>query len=1115
MENIRIAILNTYDKVCAFLDNTVPEAMHYYEDELHQYLKGSANTYSFKTSSRHADAGYLTEGNKLAFRYRSQDYYLNIMRVTCNEDEIEVEAYSLNFELLNEQKEEYKASTAMTFQQYLKVFDYEKVVTPGINEVSGKSVRYEWTGTESMLARIFSLAEVFEAEVEFVPKLNPDYSLNRIVLNVYKEHTDKVQGVGSNRTDTVLRYGKNVTGITKTSDITELYTAIRPIGKDGLTVSSLNKTEYDSKGNVEFTCPAGKRNIYAVQARDRFPSNLMANENERYIAQIWDCDADNVNTLYEQALAELKKNCVPQVSYEVDGYFDTNIGDTVTIVDQEYIPELYLEARVTEQQRSFTDPSKNKTTFSNFKELKSQVDPALLRKMDELISANKTYNCSIMSDNGIVFRNGEGSTTLTALVMDVGKEVTDSLTINWLKNGEKAAAGKSITVQAKDISGKAVFRCEASDKAGKIRGTCEVTVSNLVDGVDGRTQYLHVKYSDDGGKTFTADQGETPGEYIGVRTDEVEAPSLNVKDYKWCRMKGEQGIAGPSGTPGRTSYFHVMYSPVKSPSSAQMTKTPDKYIGTYVDFNEEDSTDPAAYQWQQLEGMQGPQGDRGIPGANGEDGNTSYLHIKYSNDGGNTFTENRGETLGSWIGMYVDFYQPDSDKTSDYKWHKFEGDAGKKGEPGKGIQERKAYYLVSTKDTGITTETSGWQTTIPTMTEVNRYLWIYEEYVYTDGSTDHTTPRVTGVYGGRGEQGAQGPKGDKGDPGERGLQGLQGPKGDQGIQGQKGTDGKTSYTHIAYANSADGTKDFSTSDSNREYVGMYVDFAAADSTDPKKYAWSKIKGADGAQGIQGPKGADGKTPYLHVAYANSADGKTGFSTTDSANKLYIGQYTDYTSADSTDASKYSWTKIKGENGKDAAIVSSTEPSDKTKLWCDTSITPPLMKHYNSASSAWEIVNDQSQVIETIYQSVYAEIDKAYDKVVIEVGEKTYSKEDVDHLLGNVNTQFEQTNNEFNFNFEQLTKNMNELISETDSGFNNIKKYIRFIDGAIVIGEEGKPLTLKMINDRISFLENGNEVAYISNRRMYITDAEILKSLSIGNFAFTPRENGNLSFGKVR
>ena len=1029
MVNIRIAVMNGYDKVLTFLDNHVPEAMHYYDDELDTYLKGTAAIYTFKTSSENKDVVNIREGNKLAFQYSHKDYYFNIVRVTRSEYEVEVEAYSLNFELLNEQKGPYKASRPMRFEEYFKIFNSEDTISLGINEISDKYVLNEWTGSETILARLYSLAKVFKAEIEFIPKLNDDYSLSKIVMNVYKEHSDSVQGIGTYRNDLTLHYGKNVIGITKTSDITELYTAIRPYGKNGLTVMALDKVELGKDGSVEYMTPKNNGNIYAVKARDRFPSNLMADKNERYIAQIWDCDTDNVNDLYQQALAELKKNCVPQVSYEVDGYFDTNIGDTVTIVDQEYTPALYLEARVTEQQRSFTDPSNNKTTFSNFKELQSQIDPALVQKMNEMIAANKVYTCSILSDNGIVFRNGEGITTLTALVMDVGKDMTDSLTIRWMKNGAEAADGKSITIHAKDIEGKAVFRCEASDKAGTLRGTCEVTVANLVDGVDGRTQYLHIKYSNDGGKTFTEENGETPGDYIGVRTDEVETASMNIKDYRWCRAKGDQGIPGPSGNPGRSSYFHVMYSPVKNPSSAQMTKTPDKYIGTYVDFNVEDSTDPKVYQWQQLEGTQGPQGDRGIPGENGEDGNTSYLHIKYSNDGGNTFTDNSGETPGSWIGMYVDFYQPDSDRTLDYKWHKFEGDAGKKGEPGKGIQERKAYYLVSAKDTGITTETVGWQTTIPTMTETNRFLWIYEVYIYTDGSKDNTTPRVTGVFGGRGEQGVQGPKGD--------------------------------------------------------------------------------------QGIQGPKGADGKIPYLHIAYANSEDGKTGFSTIDSTNKLYIGQYTDYTSADSTDAAKYSWTKIKGEAGKDAAIVSNTEPADKTKLWCDTSISPPQMKHYNSTTSVWEIVNDQSQVIETIYQSVYAEIDKAYDKVVIEVGEKTYSKDDIDNMLGNVNTQFEQTKNAFNFNFEQLTKNMNALVSETDSGFSEIKKYIRFIDGAIVIGEEGNPLILKMINDRISFLENGNEVAYISNRRMYITDTEILNSLSIGNFAFKPRENGNLSFGKVR
>ena len=190
------------------------------------------------------------------------------------------------------------------------------------------------------------------------------------------------------------------------------------------------------------------------------------------------------------------------------------------------------------------------------------------------------------------------------------------------------------------------------------------------------------------------------------------------------------------------------------------------------------------------------------------------------------------------------------------------------------------------------------------------------------GETGEQGPQ--GEQGPKGEQGEKGEKGDKGDQGERGLQGLQGEKGDQGIpgpagkdgeDGKDGADGKTSYTHIAYANSADGQTDFSVSDSNREYIGMYVDFAAVDSNNPSDYAWSKIKGADGAQGTPGKAGTDGKTPYLHIAYANNATGTSGFSTTDSVNKLYIGQYTDYIALDSTDPTKYSWTKIKGDKGE--------------------------------------------------------------------------------------------------------------------------------------------------------------------------------------------------------
>lgn len=170
-----------------------------------------------------------------------------------------------------------------------------------------------------------------------------------------------------------------------------------------------------------------------------------------------------------------------------------------------------------------------------------------------------------------------------------------------------------------------------------------------------------------------------------------------------------------------------------------------------------------------------------------------------------------------------------------------------------------------------------------------------------------------------------------------------GKDGANGIPGKDGKDGKTQYTHLAYANSADGTKDFSVSDGNREYIGMYVDFVEADSTDPAKYTWSLIKGADGAQGVPGTPGTDGKTPYFHIAYANSADGRTGFSVDDSVNKLYIGQYTDYTPNDSTDPTKYSWTKIKGEQGNAGRTYFFQSNADVLLMGADKRITPaPLI-----------------------------------------------------------------------------------------------------------------------------------------------------------------------------
>lgn len=482
MDMPRIAILSAYDEVCAFLDNSLDGALHYWDDILHTYLQGSAYTFEFTTESWAEDAAYLVEGNHLSFKYKDKGYYLNIVEVEKDELEIKVTAYGLVFELLNEEVDTYEGKS-MSFESYVKGFNYEKSFDIGINEVSDKRISNKWEGTDTVLKRLYSLATVFSAELEFVTELNDDYSLNRIVLNVYLEHDDDHQGMGQNRTGEVLHYGKEVTGITKKSDITELCTAIRPTGKDGLQLNKLSgKKEYDSDGNVEFQVSGN--NLLAPQARDRFPSLLKSSKNDRYIAKIWSYDTSDVNVLYGQAKAELMKIMVPKVSYEVESYVDANIGDTFTIEDTNYTPTLYLTARVTEQEICFTDSEKCKTIFDNFEEKQSQISSALISEMNKMIELKKVYESSIVSSNGVLFKNDSDSTKLTALVKDNGVDITSKYSIVWYKDDEQLSTSQTITVSASDLSDKAVYRFKAL--SGEIlKATAEVTLMRLQDGPKG------------------------------------------------------------------------------------------------------------------------------------------------------------------------------------------------------------------------------------------------------------------------------------------------------------------------------------------------------------------------------------------------------------------------------------------------------------------------------------------------------------------------------------------------------------------------------------------------------------------------------------------------------
>lgn len=540
MEYIRIAILNPYNKVLAFLDNTVPNAMHYFDEILHTYLKGSSYTFEFTTMTAHDDAVFLVEGNKLSFKRKGKDYHLTIMSVEKGGDTTTVTAYGLCLELTNEYVGEYKATRPMEIVEYIHSFGFEQAFVVGKNEVRNKHLTHEWTGTDTVLARLYSIANVFDAELEFVTELNDDYSLKNVVLNIYRAHSDSVQGMGHDKRSTILRYPNNIYGITKTSDITELYTAIRPTGTNGLQLNSISdRVIRDANGNVLYK--VNGNNILAPQARDRFPSTLLTNHsNDMYAVQIWSYETENVETLYGQALAQLKKNCVPKVTYDVDAYIDADIGDTFTIEDAEYSPTLYLEARITEQEICFTDSEKCKTIFDNFEEKQSQISSALISEMNKMIELKKVYEGSIVSLNGVLFKNDSDSTELTALVKDDGVDITSKYSITWFKDDEQISTSQTITVSASDFVEKAVYRFKAMN--GEIlKATAEVTVMRLQDGQNGTSAYVHIAYanSSDGQVDFSLTDSNR--KFIGQYSDSKQYGSEDPTKYRWSVIKGEDG----------------------------------------------------------------------------------------------------------------------------------------------------------------------------------------------------------------------------------------------------------------------------------------------------------------------------------------------------------------------------------------------------------------------------------------------------------------------------------------------------------------------------------------------------------------------------------------------
>ena len=421
----------------------------------------------------------------------------------------------------------------------------------------------EWTGQDTKLARLLSLVDKFDAECEFATHLNRDGTLDKIVLNIYRKHDDNNQGVGTRRKDVTLYYGKEIKEIRRTIDKTGLYTAIKPIGTDGLNISTLDKTELDEDGNVLFRSPKGDTHILCPALRDEYPSQVVDPTGDRYINLDWTYETKNVNTLYGQALAKLKSVYMPAITYEVDGFIQLEIGDTIKIHDNGFAPLLLLEARVSEQEISFSKPDRNKTTFANFRALENRLSSDIQSRLKTLVQEAVPYKADIVTTDGLIFKNGEGSTTLTARISKGNAILTNQLSVLWYKDGVAFSTSESVTVRAEDIESKAVYRFEGLDAEGVTKCFAEVTIADVSDGTpgetgapgkpgaDGKTPYLHIAYANSAdGKTGFSATDSTDKLYIGQYTDYTQADSTDPTKYAWTRIKGDKGATGDQGLRG-------------------------------------------------------------------------------------------------------------------------------------------------------------------------------------------------------------------------------------------------------------------------------------------------------------------------------------------------------------------------------------------------------------------------------------------------------------------------------------------------------------------------------------------------------------------------------------
>ncbi|EFV98135.1 mannosyl-glycoprotein endo-beta-N-acetylglucosaminidase [Streptococcus agalactiae ATCC 13813] len=301
--------------------------------------------------------------------------------------------------------------------------------------------------------------------------------------------------------------------------------------------NSIYKEWKDENGKVEYYLKNGF--LYAPLSRDRYPSVLTGNETrDNWIRKDMEVETDSQEVLMSTGLKDLKAHAYPAVTYEVDGYVDLELGDVVRIQDDGYEPPLILTARVIEQEISITNPSSNKTKFSNFVEKESQLASDLISDMLRLYDESIPYEIQLATSNGVAFKNGTGESVLTPSLQKNGK---DYEAVYFYKNGDSLIEiGPSLTVKASDFNHVLNITVEAYVNEELVAST-QISFTDTEDGTDGekgddgKSSWTAWANSEDGKVDFSITESKNRrfiGTYTGIEQ------STNYLDYKWTDMVG-------------------------------------------------------------------------------------------------------------------------------------------------------------------------------------------------------------------------------------------------------------------------------------------------------------------------------------------------------------------------------------------------------------------------------------------------------------------------------------------------------------------------------------------------------------------------------------------------